>query len=436
MENNFFSNLFGTIAGPAINFPTDAAFIPRKIGETIDLKGPGASWLGLQTTTMQKKSYEFCYPVSSIIDRMAEYDLNGVVEVLRYKGKGKNDYATGQIADNLNQLFSQPNEGQAWYNFRGQQLVYKRIFGFCPVLPIIAVGLEFLGPTRMINLPPWLFDVDLNNVEHPYYVTLEGKRINFKKEQIILLIDSFHQDETKNFKLPVSRMVGLDMAVSNICAAMEADNVLLKKKGPLGFISHDAAATKDSQVGYLPMRKSEQKELQKALANYGLSYSQYQFVISRQAVRWNPTSFDVKQLGTKETVIAGEKAICHRFNFPYILYEMSDSAYSANGSNAERNCYTSSIIPSNARDFAEYNRWFKTQASNVVVGSDFSSVPCLQADKKSEADARKAMNEAYKIEYESGLITLNMWRMAMGYDMVDGGDVYKTEVKEPVPVAA
>lgn len=422
----FTNNLFGTIAGPTLaGLPANVDFIPVKVGETMDVKDHGANWIGLRSKLMQKYAYEVCYPVSSILDRLAEYDLNGVVEVLRYKGKGKDDYATGSVAQNLNELFTQPNENQAWYNFRGQQLVYKRTFGFCPVLPIYAVGLEYLGPTRMINLPPWLFDVDVTNSEYPYLVILEGKEVRFKKDQIILLTDSFTQDESKHFKLPLSRLIGLDMAVSNICAAMEADNVLLKKKGPLGFISHDVQS-KDGVTGYVPMRKWQKRDVQKALQQYGMSWSQYQFAITRAAVKWNPMSFDLKSLQTKETVVAGEKAICHRFNFPYILYEMSDTAYAANGNNAEKNCYTSNVLPNSMRDFAEYNRALKTKENNITLTADFSAVPCLQSDKKTEADALKATTEAYGEQYDRNLITLNEYLTALGRDTVEGGDVYKS----------
>lgn len=435
----FSNNLLGTIAGQ--NFLTENVrfdFVPiNSQGGTIDIKGNTASWLGLASAMMQKYAYEYCYPLSSIVDRMAEYDLNGQVEILRAKGKGANDYATGTWANDMNALFKQPNEMQSWENFRGQQLVYKRVFGFCPVLPMAPVGMEWTY-SRMINLPPWHFDVDLSDSERPYYCDLLGKRVKFRKDELIILTDGFFQDQDKNFLLPRSRLIGLDMAISNICAAMEADNVLLKKKGPLGFIS--SRPMKDS-AGALNMLPKDKEALQADLNKYGLSWGQWQYVISTAPAEWNPMSFDVKQLGTKETVVAAEKAICHRFNFPYILYEMSDSAYSANGTNAEKNAYTSNVIPNALKDFGLYNKFFKSADNNAKIVYDFSSVPCLQADKKAEAEARRAMNEAYEKEYNNDLITKNQWRTAMGYDTVEGGDVYKSEAdkkepeKEPVPPA-
>src|SRR5690606_11532371 len=196
--------------------------------------------------------------------------------------------------------------------FRGQQIVYKKVFGFCPVLPIVPIGFESQPwkAKALINLPPWLFKpvpnrtvgvasaTSLSDYVKEYQVTILGKTTTIKADQLFILEDSFLQDEGEDFLLPLSRLVGLDMAISNICAAMEADNVLLSKKGPLGFISHDAA-TKD-QVSYRPMTTKTKNELQKALTRYGLSWDQFQYVISRDAARWVPMSFNPQELGTSE----------------------------------------------------------------------------------------------------------------------------------------
>jgi hypothetical protein len=433
---SWFTNLFGTIASSQTMMATEMDFLPLDAnGKTIDLRTPSAQWLGLENPLMQKFAYEYCYPVASIFDRLAEYDLNGEVEILNSTGKGKDNYAKSDWAANMNRLFTQPNHLQSWEQFRGQQIIYKRTFGYCPVMVVFPVGFSDY-PMAMVNLPPWLFDVkrESGNIlaegsDIKYVLRMNGREIDFDKSQIIILEDSFHQDENKNFLLPKSKLVGLDMAVSNICAAMEADNVLLKKKGPLGFISHDAAATKDSQVGYLPMTKAQRKELQNALQAYGMSWTQYQYVISRQAVKWQPMSYNINELGTKETVIAGEKAICHRYNFPYILYEMSDSAYSANGTNAEKNAYTSNVIPNNTKDFNKYNKFFKAELNKAKITCCFDDVPCLQEDRKTKAEADKAQVEGLEKLYNLDMITVNEFLQAIGRDTITDGDVYKSQRK-------
>lgn len=434
--NSFVNNLFGTIAGASIPFPSDKSFIPLNgSGKTIDIKGDNASWLGLQSPMMQKFAYDFCFPVSSVVDRLAEMDINGEVGIYREKGKGKQQLATSSYAVMLNKLLSQPNPFQTWAQFRGQQVVYKHIFGYCPVLPIVPAAMSQEYTTQMINLPPWLFDV-VPNLDAPvigakqeeiikeYTFTLYGKVAHLRPEQVIILEGSFIQNESKHFLLPQSKLVGLDMAISNICAAMEADNVLLKKKGPLGFVSHDAAATKDSIAGYLPMSKREKRELQTQLSGYGLSLQQYQYVISRTAAKWNPMSYDVKQLGTKETLMACEKAICHRFGYPYILYEESESTY-ANGDNASASVYQNNVIPNAKKDMAKYAKFFKASENNVEIKINYDEIAALQEDKQMMAEADLTTAQAAEIQWKNNIITKNQWLEKQGYEpLTTGGDVY------------
>lgn len=439
--NTFSNNLFGIVAGGngIARNSSGAGFIPLDgNGNTMMLKDTHASWLGLRSRQMQKYAYEFCYPLATVVDRLAEYDLTGKLQISRLKGKGADDLATSPWATRMNKLFARPNALQSWEQFRGQQIVYKKIFGFCPVFPIIPAGFEddLSNATAMINLPPWLFEpvatnkllyqTKLEDIVDHYNVTILGRSFQLKPSQVFILEDGFFQDEERQFLLPLSKLVGLDMAISNINYAMEADNVLLRKRGPLGFISHDAAATKDAVAGYLPMTQGETDELQQALSKYGMSWAQYQWVISRQAVKWNPTSFDVKQLGTKETVVAGEKAICHRYGFPYPLYEESDATYSIS-SNAPVNCYQNNIIPNARRDMNVYNQWFGAVDNNAVIEIDFDHLAVLQEDALNREHATFFQSQSLAIQYTNGIITLNEWRQAQGMGIISGGDVYKEQ---------
>lgn len=432
--NLFFNNLFGTIAGSGIlnHAPAGIGFIPKdKDGNTIQIRGVNATWLGMKNAQMQKYAYEFCYPVSCVVDTLAELDLTGERQLLRKGGKGKNNFATSTFANSLNKLFDRPNPLQSWEQFRGQQVVYRRLFGYCPVLIVKRAGFGPEDAMLMMNLPPWLFEAvptnklvyqnDIKDVVKEYKCNLLGSTLSFPPEDVLILEDSFMQDEDKGFLLPQSRLVGLDMAISNICAAMEANNVLLKKRGPLGFISHDAGAVKDAVAGYLPMTKQEKEEVQDALQAYGMSWDQYQYVISRTAMRWNPMSFDVKQLGITDTVVLGSKAICRRMNFPYVLFEEIDATY-ANGSNAHKSVYQNNVIPNNRKDFKKYEQYFKMQENNVVFVCDYSELPVLQEDELNKGQAANAQTQALERDWLNGMITRNQWLEARGYERLPDED--------------
>lgn len=440
---SFGHNLFGAISGNnnLYNAPSGVSFIPaNSSGGTIQIKGDQATWLGLKNRDMQKYAYDYCYPVASVVDRLAEYDITGQIEILRATGKGKENFLTSEWGNRMKALLAQPNPMQSWEQFRGQQVIYKKVFGFCPVLPFIPSGMPPEYATSMINLPPWLFEGEstkdivytsrLDQIVKEWRINILGKPFKFTSDQVIILDDSFMQDEETDFLLPQSRLVGLDMAVSNICRAMEANNVLLTKRGPLGFIS--GSGGKDGIGSTLPMMPSEKDELQNSLTQYGLSLSQYQYVISRTPASWNPMSFNVNELGIDSTIIKGSKAICHRYGFPYTLFEQQDSTY-ANGLNAEKGAYQNNVIPNNTKDLNKYNNFFKAAENNGKIVANYLGVAALQEDALMQAQAAKVLDDTLLIEYDNNLITKNMWLTARGYDTIGTeGDKYKKDEVKPV----
>lgn len=436
---NFLTNLFGTIAGTTFlnRVSSGISHIPKdNVGGTIQIKGDTASWLGLKNKLMQKYAYDYCFPVASVVDRLAEYDITGTVEILRASGKGREDYATNSWARNMEKLLAQPNPLQSWEQFRGQQVVYKKVFGYCPVLPFVPAGMTPDNATSMVNIPPWLFEAygtkniffisKADEIVKEYKVTILNKSFTLKPEQVFILEDSFMQNDECDYLLPQSRMVGLDMAVSNLCAAMEADNVLLKKKGPLGVWSHDAAAVKDSMVGYLPMSTDEKAELQETLQQYGLNLEQYQYIISRTAIKWLPTSFDVRQLGTAETVVRSEKAICHRYAFPYVLYEETDATF-ANSSEAAKGVFVTNVIPNSRKDINKYNKFFKASENNAYIKVDYSDIAALQEDKVKQAETESRLTDLVLKQYDNNVITYNQMLTRMGLETVADGDKLKKD---------
>lgn len=439
--NNFFTHLFGTIANlPSTSLLGNSDFIPTgSNNEILRLTGPdSAAWLGMKNKMIQKYAYEYCYAVASVVDKLAEYDISGCMEVNSISGQLKGNTAKNEWSNQMRRLMDQPNPMQTWEQFRGQQVMYKKVFGFCPVLPTIPSGMSPEYAVSMINLPPWLFfpiptsnfnfiATSINDLISGWRVNLLGKNITLGVDDVFILEDSFMLDDKEYFILPQSRLVGLDMAVSNLCAGMEADNVLLRKRGPMGFISHDAAATKDSIAGYIPMSKSEKKRLQDDLARYGLSWSQYQYVVSRTAAKYVSMGYNVKELGTSETIVKAEKAICHRYAYPYVLYEEQDATY-ANGGNAKKGVYQDNVIPNSKKDLNKYNKFFKAKDNNCIIECDYSHVAAFQEDEKFKGQAAQLLDQGLQIEFQNNIITINEWRTARGYDTLPDGDKYFRDV--------
>lgn len=443
LGNQFFNNLFGTIArGGNLGLFGGMDFAPNGKGGVVHLTGKGgngASWLGLKNPLQQKYAYEFCFPVAAVCDKLAELDINGTVQIKRIGGKGKDQPATNEWSGKMRKLLEQPNPLQTWEEFRGQQVVYKKIFGFCPVFPVIPAGYEHLPEeaSAIINIPPWLFEPvgtnkllyqsKLEDIVKEYRVTILGSSFVLKPNQVFILTDSFLQDERKGFIVPMSRLCGLDFAISNICAAMEADNIMLRRAGPAAILS---PPTKDGMGTAVAMSEEDKADVQADLNHYGVTWGQFQYMISRNPLQVQTVGFNAKQLGTKDTIIQNEKAICHRFSYPYTLYEETEATY-ANGSNAGLAVYVDNVIPSNVKDLNKYNKFFKASENNCIIACDYTQLEVMQEDALNREHANFFQSQALALQWTNNIITRNQWLEAQGYDILtpDLGDVYFNDLQ-------
>jgi hypothetical protein len=421
-------NLFGSMSKGNLNFPTNVDFIPNGTnGEVITIKGDSAVWKGLSTPMMQFWAYRYCSPLASVIDRLATADLNGKFDVIKNKG---DNYSNSAAARNIYRLFNRPNPLQNYYEFRAQQVTFKKNYGFCPVYFMgVQLG-DFKSAVFQWNLDPRFcepirndkFDIFKEENSNPiteWRVTIHGKAYTIPAEKIMLLKDGFLERSIDELGLPLSKVDGLDWAISNICAAMEADNVLLRKKGPLGFISHQP--TSDNVAGYIPMQPEEKEEIQNDLQQYGLTWSQFQYVITRQGVKWNPMSFNVKDLDTKGTIKEAIDMICDRYSYPAELMSGKNATYE-NRTSAERYVLNSVSIPENGRDMHTYTVQFGLEDERLFC--DFSDYPALQDSKVSQGEGMKYQTEGLDMQFKNNLITLNQYRVALDWDTVPGDDIY------------
>lgn len=421
-------NLFGTIARGNLDFPSGIGFIPLDDnGNVLPLKGDGAVWKGLNSTNMQYWAYKYCSPLASVIDRLAAGDINGEFDVLKKKTK---DYSNSAKARRVYDLFNRPNPVQNYFEFRAEQVTLKKMYGYVPVFFMGILGKDFTTAKYQWNLDPRycepvkndkfdIYDDKNSNPIKEWKVTILGKSYTIPSEKVMVLKDSFVVNGVDALGLPISKIEGLDWSVSNICAAMEADNVLLRKKGPLGFISHQP--TTDNVAGYVPMTDNEKKEIQEDLAQYGLTWSQFQYVVARQGVKWNPMSFNVKDLDTKGTIKEAIDMICDRFAYPAELMSGKNATYE-NRTSAERYVYNSVIIPNNRIDMHTYSMQFELDGEKCVC--DFSDYPALQDSKVSQGEGMKYQTEGLDLQFKNNLITLNQYRVALDWDTVEGDDIY------------
>ena len=442
-------NIFGTLGQGAFPILSRMDFIPEDgNSNTIQLTGEGSNgspvWIGLDTKQMQFWAYIYCSPLASVIDRLAEADTNGIVRFV--------DAEDGTPIKNVNKnprllrikkLLNKPNPWQTWEEFDAEQVVICKVFGYCPVFAVGPSGMDKSYTKALINLNPAictpisnydefnLFE-DIRQNKRRYLIKewqlhIFGQTYNISSEDVILVKDGFVSKGVDHLGLPLSKIHGMDFFVSNICAAMEADNVLLKKKGPLGVFSYDPG--KD-MAGAVPLEPDAKDNLQKDLMRYGLTVGQIQYVISTMPVKWNAMSFNVRDLMTKETIRQAIDGICDRFGYPAELMSGKNATYE-NRNSSEKWVYNNNVIPFSLRRMTRYNEFFELE--EVIIRKDFDHLPVLQEDIVKAGEAYKSEAEGLDIEWKAGMITWNQWQKAKGRDNVDGFDIYYPEYIKKFP---
>lgn len=427
------NSLFGTIGSNLLPLLAYMDFIPSDgKGTTISLTDKrssiGANWIGLESKQMQFWAYNLCSQVSSVIDRLAEADSNGIIRfvdsdtLVPLKTVNKSPKLS-----RLNKLFKKPNPWQTWEEFDGEQAVISRVFGYCPVLAVGGnSGLDRTFTKALINLNPLLVTPNRNEEFSPFKdngliknwtLRWGNGEWNIPSEDIILIKDGFI-GRADGLGLPISKLHGLDWNVSNILAAMEADNVLLKKKGPLGIFSFDPGKDMAGSTPYDPKAKDA---LQTDLQRYGLTIGQLQHIISGLPIKWNDMSYNLRDLTTKETIRQGTDGVCDRFGYPAELMSGKNATYE-NRNSSEKWLYNNNVIPFSIRKMAIYTEYF--QLDGVKIMKDYDHLPVLQEDIVKAGEASKYEAEGLDIEWKSGMITWNQWQTARGRDAVVGMDIY------------
>lgn len=436
------NSIFGTLGSGAFPILSRMNFIPTDgASGTMTLTGEGDSmnprWIGLDSQIMKFWAYVYCSPLACVIDRMAEADTNGILQFVDEDNLVpiKNVNKIPKLA-RIRKLLRKPNPWQTWEEFEGEQVVLCKIFGYCPIFAIGGNYLDRSYTKAFVNLNPIVcrpvandeFSLFKDEGQIKYWsLTILNKSYEIPSKDIILIKDGFVSKGDNDLGLPLSKIHGMDFFVSNICAAMEANNVILKKKGPLGVFSFDPQ--KDI-AGAVPLRPEDKDHLQEDLSRYGLTMGQLQYVISKMPIKWNAMSFNLRDLMTKEIIRDGIDGICDRFGYPAELMSGKNATYE-NRSSSEKFLYQNNIIPFSLRRMTKYNQFF--DLDGVLLQKSYKHLPVLQDDIVKAGEASLAEAESLKIEWEMGQITWNQWQVKRERDPIPGMDIYYPDYIKKYP---
>ena len=387
-------------------------------------------WESCDSATQLKDIYETCAPVSSIIDSMSDAFVNGEIQAYNVSAVRKKQR---DINKEWQALLDNPNWLQDGSQFFKQIYAYRKMFGYCYVIKMKAAGFD--KPTSLWCLPPWLLTIEYH--ESGLYLTDRklnrtvklkwgGKDIVLNSDDLILFTDTTNVFNQTNW-LPLPRIYTKQYSLTLIKSILEAETTLIQNKGALGIIS----SAQQAQGITIPLSKEHKDDLQTQWSQYGLQRNKWQMMFSNANIAYTPLVFDSNQLQLKEGYLNAIKDICDGLNYPFQLSAHSDQSTYNNVVSADKRLYQNAIIPDAKSIFKTLEQGLIPNDINVRIDVYYDHIAALQENKKDEADARRSMNMALKIEWDNGLITKNMWLEELGEDMVTGNplfDKYKFEL--------
>lgn len=366
---------------------------------------------------------EVAWPINYIASRCAG---------AKYLLKKYSDDTVVWDNDAINRMLVQPNAFETWYRSLFKHFAYKLLVGNSYIKA--AMSDTFAGAKTLYK---WC----------DRYVTLEAPLVHIEYKRMIAdiygvaeiedVVKAYHHDIGDWRSRPIdprcvfhdkddalgwlvgdplkakSRLYAVLKAISNLIAVYEARNVIYVKRGGLGWLVSDT----HDEMGTRALTKDEKQQiLKQANEMYGLENGKYPYGISDVKLQFVRTNLSIADLQPFDETLADAIIIAGIYGIPPVLIPRKDQSTYSNQATAEKAVYSSVIMPMVQRFCQEFTRFLGLDQDGLYLDADFSDVDCLQTGKKEEQEVHRSITDRCKIEFESGLITLNDWRAQQGYE--------------------
>lgn len=332
------------------------------------------------------------------VDKLAAMFSNGVFKYQKV-GSDKFDVMPTDIA----KLLENPNVLQGQNPFLNQYLRQLIVYGNQFIYKNSASKIT-TTPQCLINVSPAnikpkltgkLFDqTTMDGIVKGFEYNENGNVKPFETNQILWSKIS----DLDNNLIGYSPLKAMKYPLSNTVAAYQYLNCISTEKGGIGVLS---SQSKDA-MGALPMTAEEKKELEATYrAENGIEDNQKKIHITTGSVTWSPMSYPTRDLLLMEQIDANFLAILNVLGVNQNLFVNSTYENLKNG-----------LIQTHNDTVVVYADGF-TQALGKFIGVkegyrlalDYSHLPYLQTDKKTDADTFNVVSTGLSTLVTGGIIT-------------------------------
>lgn len=386
-----------------------------------NLNGFGSSYAQinlLQNDNELIKVYNSLVEVRSIIDYIATNRSKIKFEL--WQGTEENPIKKVENHPVID-LLKQPNQFDSIGELRKKRTTFQLLTGNSYLNAIKPTG--FNKVTKLFVLPTNKVAIKTNGQKDfrlteivNYQLNSNGNFINILPELVLhskeINIDADYCD----YLFGISPLISSKYPISSLESAYSA-KVSLYQHGPKAILTG-----KNGEFNVIS--KSEAKEELENLNNkFGLTESQYQYMISRFPLDVTQISHSVSELQINENNLADFQALCKVYNIPSIILNDNTNSTYNNIKEAKTQVWFGNFIPAEQDFAADLCNWLLElfgETKEMFFKLDLNNIQ----------DIKESTNEqSSRIldQYTKGIITMNEAREKLGYSRVSNGDNFNVQ---------
>jgi hypothetical protein len=248
------------------------------------------------------------------------------------------------------------------------------------------------------------------------YFEMELDPVKFKPEEIIHMSEGIGVNKFE----PMSRVEALKIPLSNIQQALKRRNIITGEGGMIGMISPEGAKDGDA---YIPFSEKEsEKSREKLQRDYGLDAKGGHVAIMTKPMRWTPMTFDIHQLGLLEGTEDDFSQIIAAFRHDRDHYPSTKGATFENKAAGARSTVQFGLQPLADKLMRQWTKHFLDPTTGEKLIACYDHLPVMKEDEVKRTQADLTENQKLQAQYESGVINLEQYKLAIGDNTPIGPD--------------
>jgi len=329
----------------------------------------------------------------------------------------------------MERLMQQPNPIQNWQDFIQMSEIYELITGKSYIYANVPTGMQvsYRNIATLINLPSDGVQIQLQPILKllsattkedliQHYLCSDGwNGLNTIMPEFVLY-SKFSSIESRDYGIiGKSPLLSAQKAVSNLLAVYSARNVIYTKRGALGML----VSKKGDDTGLQPLTANEKKRAIDDYNNtYGVTNSKSPVGITDVPLEFIKIAATIQELEPFTETEHDAAAIYATYKVPRELMPRQEGSKYENQAAAEKSVYENVVIPRAQKKAQSLTNFLKLNEMGMYLHADFSHVNVLQENKKEKAEVDWRNNETCRVQFIHGLITLNDWRIKLGYQAI------------------